>query len=130
MMARRARRCSDKKKKKMEQPDTPSTEQHAHAASRMPRQALRSGGRFDALRGSAAHQHAQSIGDDILRGADAIAEFIYGSANMRRKVYNLVQQRKLPHFRLGASICARKSVVLEWINRQEEGETSSPSSAT
>lgn len=130
MMARRAWRCSDKKKKKMEQPDTPSPEQHVHAASsRMPRQSLRSGERFDALRGSAAHQHVQSIGNDVLLGADGVAEFLYGSADMRRKVYNLVQQRKLPHFRLGASICARKSVLLEWISRQEEDETGSPSSA-
>lgn len=61
-----------------------------------------------------------SIGGDILRGADAIASFLYGDASYRRKVYNLVRTRHLPHFRLGATICARKRVLTNWIADQEQ----------
>jgi hypothetical protein len=60
------------------------------------------------------------LGDDILRGADGIAAFLYGNAKHRRKVYNLVETNRLPHFRLGAVICARKSVLHSWIMAQEE----------
>ncbi|MEA2823032.1 MAG: hypothetical protein QOJ86_5036 [Bradyrhizobium sp.] len=61
-----------------------------------------------------------TIGGDILRGADCIAAFLYGDARQRRKVYNLVERQRLPHFRLGASICARKSILLAWIKQQED----------
>jgi hypothetical protein len=70
--------------------------------------------------------HAQNItptlGDDILRGADDIAAFLYGDARHRRKVYNLVETDRLPHFRLGSTVCARKSVLLSWIKLQEKLE--------
>jgi hypothetical protein len=61
------------------------------------------------------------LGDDILRGADEIAMFLYGDAGHRRKVYNLTQSDRLPHFRLGNTICARKSVLIGWIKAQESG---------
>ncbi len=60
-----------------------------------------------------------SLAGDILYGADGIAEFLYGDGKLRRKVYNLVETERLPHFRLGATICARKSVLLAWIVGQE-----------
>jgi hypothetical protein len=60
------------------------------------------------------------LGGDILHGADGIAAFLYGNAKHRRKVYNLVETNRLPHFRLGAVICARKSVLHSWIKTQEE----------
>jgi hypothetical protein len=68
------------------------------------------------------HQHAAapSIGGDILHGADGIAAFLYGNEKFRRKIYNLVETKRLPHFRLGNMICARKSVLLAWITAQEE----------
>ncbi|OQW54883.1 MAG: hypothetical protein A4S14_14620 [Proteobacteria bacterium SG_bin9] len=58
---------------------------------------------------------------NLIRGAAELADFIFGSREPRfqRKVYNLVQQNKLPHFRLGVSICARKSKLLQWIAEQE-----------
>ena len=62
-----------------------------------------------------------TIGGDILRGADGIAAFLYGDPRQRRKIYNLVETKRLPHFRLGAAICARKSVLLDWIRQQEDG---------
>jgi excisionase family DNA binding protein len=60
-----------------------------------------------------------SIAGDILYGADAIAAFLFGTKGGRRTVYNLVQNKQLPHFRVGANICARKSVLLAWIEAQE-----------
>jgi hypothetical protein len=62
-----------------------------------------------------------TLADDLLRGADAIAEFVFGSAKHRRKVYYLATEAKLrmPVFRIGSVICARKSTLIEWIERQE-----------
>jgi hypothetical protein len=50
------------------------------------------------------------LADDILRGADEIAEFIFGPRGSRRKVYYLAECTKLPIFRLGS----------RWIEGQEE----------
>jgi hypothetical protein len=61
----------------------------------------------------------KELSDDILRGADAIAEFIYGEGASRRKVYYLAECSRLPVFRLGSMLCARKSVLLGWISGQE-----------
>jgi hypothetical protein len=65
-------------------------------------------------------QTGASLAGDILYGADGIAEFLFGDTTQRRKVYNLVETCRLPHFRLGAAICARKSILLEWIHQQEQ----------
>lgn len=63
---------------------------------------------------------AGALAGDILYGADTIAEFVYGSKIHRRKVYNLIETNRLPHFRLGMIICSRKSVLLAWIAEQEQ----------
>ena len=62
-----------------------------------------------------------SLGDDLLRGADAIAEFLFGDRTQRRKVYYLTGEAtvRMPHFRLGAIICARRSTLLRWIENHE-----------
>jgi hypothetical protein len=60
------------------------------------------------------------LSDDLLRGADSIAEFIFGSRTERRKVYHLVEKSRLPTFRLGALLCARKTKLFEWIEQQEQ----------
>jgi hypothetical protein len=60
-----------------------------------------------------------SIAGDILYGASGIAEFLYGDVTLRRKVYNLVETGRIPHFKLGAGLCARKSVLVSWIEAQE-----------
>lgn len=62
-----------------------------------------------------------ALAGDVLYGADAIAEFMFGSKDSRRAVYNLIQGKSIPHFRIGATICARKSVLLAWIGEQEAG---------
>jgi hypothetical protein len=62
-----------------------------------------------------------SLGDDLLRGAEAIAEFLFGDRRERRKVYYLMGEAsvQLPHFRLGTIICARKSTLVRWIEASE-----------
>ena len=60
------------------------------------------------------------LAEDILEGADAIAEFLFGSRSNRRKVFYLAECSKLPICRLGSVLCARKSVLLDFIAGQEE----------
>ena len=59
------------------------------------------------------------LADDLLRGADEIAGFIFGDPRSRRKVYYLAECCRLPVFRLGSVLCARRSVLLKWIAGQE-----------
>jgi len=56
---------------------------------------------------------------DLLRGAEEIAEFLFGDQKLRRQVYHLAATSTLPTFKLGSMICARKTVVLKWIETQE-----------
>lgn len=65
---------------------------------------------------------APGLGDDLLRGAEAIAAFLFGDPSQRRRVYHLTAdaRRRMPHFKLGAIICARKSTLLRWIEAQED----------
>jgi hypothetical protein len=60
------------------------------------------------------------LADDLLRGADEIAAFIFGKTRSnRRKIHYLAETSRLPVFRLGAVLCARKSVLLGWISGME-----------
>jgi hypothetical protein len=59
------------------------------------------------------------LAGDVIEGADAIAEFLFGSKKYRRRVYYLAESSRLPIFRLGSVLCARKSVLLEFISTQE-----------
>jgi hypothetical protein len=61
----------------------------------------------------------EEIGSDLLCGADDIAAFLFGPGGSRRKVYYLAACTRIPVFRLGAKLCARRSVLLDWISRQE-----------
>jgi hypothetical protein len=56
---------------------------------------------------------------DLLRGASEIAEYLFGDGRLRRKVYHLVATSNVPVFKLGSIICARKSILLNWIEDQE-----------
>lgn len=57
--------------------------------------------------------------NDMLRGAEEIAAFLFGDPTMRRKVYHLIATTRLPYFKLGSMICMRKSVLLRWIQDHE-----------
>lgn len=64
-------------------------------------------------------QSETDFAKDMLRGAEEIAEFLYGDPGCRRKVYHLVSTTNFPVFKLGAMICARRSVLLKWVEDQE-----------
>lgn len=53
---------------------------------------------------------------DLLKGAEEIAAFTGFDA---RSVYHFASKGRLPHFRVGALICARKSTLMRWIDEQE-----------
>jgi hypothetical protein len=55
----------------------------------------------------------------IIRGAEAIAEFIFGDRSHRRKVYYLAECSKIPIHRLGSTLCLRPSAYKSWIESQE-----------
>ena len=65
----------------------------------------------------------EPLHDDLLIGAAAIADFIYGNTEYKyqRRVYYLTTQskRRLPWFRLGSQIAARRSSIMTWIEAQE-----------
>lgn len=61
-----------------------------------------------------------NLGDDILYGADEIAKFLFGPKGNRRRVFHLVQTSRLPTFRIGTTICARRSTLMDWIAEQED----------
>jgi hypothetical protein len=72
----------------------------------------------------AAHEPGPALADDLLRGADEIGKFMFGDdPKARRKVYHLAsdakRSAKLPVFRLGSVICARRSTLLSWIAERE-----------
>ena len=56
---------------------------------------------------------------DILEGAAAIAEWLLGTPEQRRRIYWLAEKQSLPVFRLGQTLCARKSTLNQWIGEQE-----------
>lgn len=65
------------------------------------------------------NEQGAEFAKDMLRGAEEIAEFLYGDVEQRRKVYHLVATSHLPVFKLGSMICARKSILLRWVENQE-----------
>ncbi len=64
--------------------------------------------------------HDSELANDLLRGAEAIAHYLFGDPGERRKVYHLAGSSNVPIFKLGSMICARKSVLRKWIEDQEE----------
>jgi hypothetical protein len=69
---------------------------------------------------SGSPREPDNLADDLLRGAEAIADFLYGDATKRRKIYHLAETSRLPIFRLGPVLCARRSILLKWIAEQEQ----------
>lgn len=75
----------------------------------------------DLRAGPATGEVCPTLADDLLRGADAIAIYVFGDKKQRRKVYYYASEAKgrMPTFRMGNVICARKSKLMEWIEHQE-----------
>ena len=59
------------------------------------------------------------LADDLLTGAAAIARYIFGSEEERRRVYWLADSGQLPVFRIGSTLCARKSRILRAVEQHE-----------
>lgn len=61
------------------------------------------------------------LADDLLVGAQAITEFLFGVSADRRRVYTLVEfERTFPAFYMGKLICARKSALTTWVSNLEK----------
>jgi hypothetical protein len=68
------------------------------------------------------------LAQDIIRRAGPIGRFItpdseaqmLSDKQLARKVYHLAATSNLPVFKIGSIICARKSVLLKWIEDQEK----------
>ena len=58
-----------------------------------------------------------------IRGAAAIAEFIFGDHTSRRKVYYLAERTKLPIYRMGSTLYLRPSAYEAWVEKQEARAT-------
>ena len=58
----------------------------------------------------------QPLAADILRGASAIADFL---GFKRRAVYHAISEGHMPVFRIGETICARRTTLTAWIEEQE-----------
>jgi len=58
---------------------------------------------------------------DLLSGADSIAAFM---GIKSRRVYHLAETQRLPVFRLGSTLCARRSTLIRWIEEMERGTVS------
>jgi hypothetical protein len=64
-------------------------------------------------------QARRELHKDLLKGASQIAEYVYGDAELRRRIYHLVETSNFPCFRLGSVVCARRSTIDAWIEEQE-----------
>jgi hypothetical protein len=73
----------------------------------------------EASHSAKASAQDREFADDLLRGADEIAGFLLGDREERRAVYHLWATSKLPMFKLGSTLCARKSVLIKFIEDQE-----------
>lgn len=60
-----------------------------------------------------------ALADDLLEGAAEIAAFMFGDPGKTGKVYHLARTSRLPFFRVGSRVCARKSTLRRSIEDQE-----------
>ncbi len=74
-----------------------------------------------------AKPNDDALADDILFGAAQIATFVFGDPQSRKRVYYYASptnpNERLPVFRLGATLCARRSTLREWITKMEGRST-------
>ncbi len=70
---------------------------------------------------SGANGSGLRLSEDLMSGADAIAEFMFGdsSETNKRRVYHAKDKLGAPMFKLGGTVCARRSTILAWIESQE-----------
>jgi hypothetical protein len=66
-------------------------------------------------------QDTSALASDLIFGADKIATTL---GLTRRQIYHSAASGHLPTFRIGATICARRSTLLAWFDQQEKGHLS------
>ncbi|MDP4006398.1 DNA-binding protein [Methylobacterium sp. NEAU K] len=73
-------------------------------------------------RPSEANDVGLPLAKDLMTGAEAIARFMFGDASEtnKRRVYHAASELGLPTFRIGATLCARRTTILAWITKQEQ----------
>jgi hypothetical protein len=57
--------------------------------------------------------------EKVIRGVEAIAEYIFGDRTSRRKVYYLAEKACIPIFRLGSTLCLRPPACERFIAGQK-----------
>ena len=62
---------------------------------------------------------------DLLYGAKAIAQFLGITVAQARHLYEV---RRIPTFKIGWIVCARRSSLQDWLDRMEEQAWSTPDS--
>ena len=62
------------------------------------------------------HSNDNDLADDVLKGAAAISAFL---GEDERAVYYAISKGRIPHYRIGESIRARKSTLRAWVAEQE-----------
>ena len=72
---------------------------------------------------SAVNDNDPEFSKDLIRGAEGLAEFLFGDGKLRRKVYHLAATSNLPVFKLGSILCARRSSLLRYVTEQEARRT-------
>lgn len=65
-----------------------------------------------------------ALSEDLLIGAAAIAVFMFGDKHERRRVYWMAGNGQLPVFRIGSTLCARKSSLLRSVEARESAAVS------
>ncbi len=59
------------------------------------------------------------LATDLLEGASAIAEFVFGDRAAARRVYRLRDKGRLPVIRVGGRLVARRSALRQWFIERE-----------
>ncbi len=74
-------------------------------------------------RASGANGGAVPLSEDLMRTAGEIAAFTFGTDDEpnRRRIYHAADKLGFPAFKMGGTLCARKSTILKWIEAQERG---------
>nr|WP_314257271.1 DNA-binding protein [uncultured Devosia sp.] len=67
------------------------------------------------------------LAQDMMVGATKISRFL---GVTRRQIYSAVERGDMPLFKIGALVCARKSALTKWIERQESAVIASPSESS
>jgi hypothetical protein len=52
---------------------------------------------------------------DLLHGADQISTFMFGTPDKVRQIYHLFEKHRLPAWKAGNTLYARKKTIIAWV---------------